>query len=628
MMITEGAEKTVNIQELRAKAMKLPLSPGVYIMKNCHDEIIYIGKAKALKNRVSQYFGSNKNHQEKVRQMVQNVDHFDYILCGSEFEALVLECSLIKQHKPKYNILLKDDKGYSYIRISSDDWKKISFTMQKGEDSAEYLGPYMSAWYAKNAVDSVRKVFGLPDCNKSFPKDCGKGRPCLNYYIKQCCAPCSGKVSHKEYSERVEAAVEFLKKGDSESIRLMTDQMNAAAEKLDFELAARLRDRISAVKKITEKQQVVATNIPDQDAISLMTEGADAAFAVLRFQDGRLYDKEDFLMKDYGKEPDGAFARAEFIKRYYSMRDNVPPVITTDAVPEDEELLLQWLSEKRGKKVRFIYPQKGEQQKILEMCRRNAAEKLAQSHGHLGYELSALDELASLLGLPSPPEFIESYDISNLMGSENVAGMVVFRNGRPYKSAYRKFAIKGFAGQDDYASMHEVLTRRFEEYFKNKESAEGFGRLPDLILLDGGKGQVSAVRPVLQRFGLDIPLYGMVKDGSHRTRAITDEGKEISITSRRQAFTLVSSIQDEVHRFAIGYHRASRKKRALSSSLTDIEGIGKERAGALLSYFKTIKRLKEAEIEELLQVRGMNRPAAEAVWKHFHQPDENDTENS
>ena len=608
----------VTIQELRAKAMKLPLSPGVYIMKNKQDEIIYIGKAKALKNRVSQYFGSDKHHQEKVRQMVMNVDHFDYILCGSEFEALVLECSLIKQHKPKYNILLKDDKGYSYIRISNDEWRKVSFTMQKNDDGAEYLGPYMSAWYAKNAADSALKIFGLPSCNKSFPRDCGKGRPCLNYYIKQCCAPCSGKVSLKNYSERVNSAIDFLKNGDAQAIRLMTRQMNEAAERMDFELAARLRDRIGAVKKLNEKQQVVAARLPEQDAVCMMTEGEDAAFAVLRFHDGRLYDKEDFLIKDFGKGSDGASARAEFLKRYYTMRQNVPPVIALDETPEDEALLLEWLSQKRGKTVKFIYPQKGEQQKILSMCRQNAAEKLAQSHGHLGHELSALDELASLLGLSAPPEYIESYDISNLMGSENVAGMVVFRSGRPLKSAYRKFAIKGFVGQDDYASMHEVLTRRFEEYFKLKDTGEGFGRLPDLILLDGGKGQVAAVRPVLKRFGLDIPLFGMVKDGSHRTRAITDEGQEISITSKRQAFTLVSSIQDEVHRFAIGYHRASRKKHTISSTLTEIEGVGTERAKSLLSYFKTIRRIKEADVEELLQADKMNRPAAEAIYRHFH----------
>ncbi len=618
----------MTIRELREKAMKLPLSPGVYIMKSEKDEIIYIGKAKALKNRVSQYFGSDKNHPEKVRQMVAHVDHFDYILCGSEFEALVLECSLIKQHKPKYNILLKDDKGYSYIRVSNDQWRRISFVMQKADDGAEYLGPYMSAWFARNAVDEALKIFRLPSCNKVFPRDFNKSRPCLNYYIKQCSAPCCGRVDLKEYLESVNAAVEFLKKGNNDSVRQMTERMEAAAENLDFELAAKLRDRITAVKRITEKQQVVSVNTPEQDAISLITEGADACFAVLRFSEGRLYDKEDFLIREMGERADLPAARADFIKQYYTMRDTVPPVITLDAPPEDEELLLGWLSEKRGKKVRFLYPQKGENQKILERCRQNAAEKLAQSRGHLGHELSALDELATLLGLSKPPVWIESYDISNLMGAENVAGMVVFKNGRPHKESYRRFRIKGFQGQDDYASMHEVLTRRFEEYFKNRDSGEGFGQLPDLILLDGGKGQVSAVRPVLERFGLDVALFGMVKDGKHKTRAITDEGREIAITSKRQAFTLVSEIQEEVHRFAIGYHRLARKKKTIGSSLTEIDGIGKERAAALLSFFKTIKRISQAEVEELLQVKGMTRPAAEAVYDHFHPPAErkNDTE--
>ena len=607
----------MNLRELREKAMKLPLTPGVYIMKNKDREIIYIGKAKALKNRVSQYFGSDRNHAEKVKQMVMNVDDFEYILCESEFEALVLECSLIKLHKPKYNILLKDDKGYSYIRISNDEWRKISFEMQKQEDKAEYLGPYMSSWYAKNAVDEAKKIFGLPSCSKVFPRDIGKGRPCLNYHIRQCMGVCCGKVSLAEYNESVDNAVEFLKKGGSDTIKLMTEKMNQAAENLDFELAAKLRDRIKAVRKITEKQKVIATNAGEQDVIAVMTEEKDGCFAVIRFADGRLYDKEDFLIKNID-ETDLPAVRREFVVQYYGMRANIPPVVTLDGEMEDAELVEKRLTELRGKRVKFAYPQRGEKHDILEMCRKNAAERLAQSHGHLGHELSALDELAKLLGLNKIPVFIESYDISNLMGTENVAGMVVFKNGRPFKESYRKFRIKSFIGQDDYASMNEVLTRRFEEYLKDKDSGRGFGQLPDLILLDGGKGQVSAVKPVLEKFGLDIPLFGMVKDGSHKTRAVTGDGGEISITSKRQAFTLISSIQDEVHRFAISYHRQARKKKAFSGSLTEIEGIGKERAKALLLYFRTIKRISTAEIEELMQVKGMNRPAAEAVYNYYH----------
>ena len=607
----------MTLGELREKSMKLPLTAGVYIMKDKGGNIIYIGKAKALKNRVSQYFGSDRNHSEKVRQMVMNVCEFDYILCGSEFEALVLECSLIKLHKPKYNILLKDDKGYSYIRVSNDEWRKISFEMQKNDDGAEYLGPYMSSWSAKNAVDEAKKIFGLPSCEKVFPRDIGKSRPCLNYHIKQCSGVCCGKVTLEEYNESVNNAVEFLKKGGNDTVKLMTEKMEKAAENLDFELAAKLRDRIKAVKKITEKQKVIATGVGEQDVIAVMTEGSDACFAVMRFADGRLYDKEDFLIKDIDVT-EMSLARREFVIQYYEMRKNIPPVVTLDGDTEDSELLEQRLTELRGKRVKFVYPKKGEKHDMLEMCRKNAAERLAQSHGHLGHELSALDELAKLLGLSKVPVFIEAYDISNLMGTENVAGMVVFKNGRPFRESYRKFRIKSFVGQDDYASMNEVLTRRFEEYLKDKDSGKGFGQLPDLILLDGGKGQVSAVKPVLERFGLDIPLFGMVKDGSHRTRAITGDGGEISITSKRQAFTLVSNIQDEVHRFAVGYHRQARKKKAFSSSLTEIEGIGKERAKALLSYFRTIKRISMADVEELMQVKGMNRPSAEAVYNYYH----------
>ena len=611
----------MDIQQLRDKAMHLPLKPGVYIMKNSRDEIIYIGKAKALKNRVSQYFGSDKNHPEKVRRMVGNVDHFDYIICSSEFEALVLECSLIKQHKPRYNILLKDDKGYSYIRISNDKWRRISFEMQQKDDGAKYLGPYMSAWYAKNAVDEALKIFRLPSCSRVFPRDIGKGRPCLNYYIKQCSAPCAGRIGLEAYNESVDSAVSFLRSGDSDSIKLMTEKMNEASENLEFELAARLRDRISAVKRITEKQNVVAASVKEQDAVGLVMEQGDACFAVIRFRDGRLFDKEDFLIRDVGADAQPEAMRSEFIQQYYTMRERIPPVISLDGGVEDEELLTMWLSEKRGKSVKIHIPQKGDNMRIVEMSRENAAEKLAQSHGHLGHELTALEELAKLLGLSKTPRFIESYDISHHAGSDNVAGMVVFRDGRPFKSSYRRFQIKGFTGQDDYGSMNEVIERRIAEYFKDPDSGSGFGQLPDLILLDGGKGQVSTVRPVLEKYGLEIPLFGMVKDNHHRTRAITDEGHEIAINSKRKAFTLVSTIQDEVHRFAISYHRQKHSKRSLGSSLTEIEGIGPSRAKALLATFKSIKRIKEAEIEELMGVKGMTMPAAQAVYNHFH-PDE------
>lgn len=606
------------LRQLREKAMNLPLSPGVYIMKNKSGEIIYIGKAKALKNRVSQYFGSDRNHQEKVRRMVSNVDDFDYILTSSEFEALVLECSLIKQHQPKYNILLKDDKGYSYIRISNEDWCKISHVMQKNDDGATYIGPYTSSWFVKNAVDEARKIFKLPSCNKCFPRDFRKSRPCLNYYIKQCCAPCRGNISLSDYRERVDSAINFLKNGNVGSISELEKRMEIASENLEFELAAKLRDRIAAIKRMADKQNVMATRLAEQDIIALMQEGNDACFSVLRFDENRLFDKEDFLLSDIGSPET---ARSEFINRYYSMREKIPPMIMIDGEVESVELVEMWLSDLAGRKVHIHIPQKGEQMRLIELAKKNAAEKLAQSRGHKGSDTSALGELAELLGLKKVPEFIESYDISNLSGSFNVAGMIVFRNGKPYKSSYRRFQIKSFVGQDDYASMAEVLERRFKEYELHK-GEEGFGTLPDLILLDGGKGQVSAVRPVLERLGYaNIPLFGMVKDDKHRTRAITGDGGEISISSKRSAFTLVSTIQDEVHRFAIGYMRTINKKKSFNSSLTSIDGIGETRAKALLKFFKTIQRISDADVDELMNVPTMTRPAAEAVYKHFHKRD-------
>ncbi|CAB1239589.1 UvrABC system protein C [Ruminococcaceae bacterium BL-4] len=602
-------------KELRKKAMKLPLSPGVYLMHDRSGKIIYIGKAKALKNRVSQYFGSEKNHDDKVRQMVAHVDWFEYILTDSEFEALVLECSLIKQHTPKYNILLKDDKGYHYIKVTNEEWPRISQSKQAPDDGNTYIGPYVSSWATKESVDEALKIFRLPSCNRHFPRDIGKGRPCLNFFIKQCCAPCRGKISKEEYLESVNEAIDFLKGGSSESVRKLTEKMNKAAENLEFEYAARIRDRLSAIRKMGDRQKVVAISVPEQDVIALAQGPTACCFQVFRFQDGRLCDRESFPMGRCG-EPESA--RREFLERYYTIRNRIPPRVTLDGPAESMDLLERWLTEKRGSRVLLSVPQKGEQAKLAEMVRQNAAEAVAQTTGRTVKETSALDELGRKLGLSEPPKYIESYDISNLQGGENVAGMIVFENGRPLKSAYRKFGIKTVEGQDDYASMRETLERRFEEYELHKEEGEGFGRLPDLILLDGGKGQVAAVRPVLEEHHLEIPLFGMVKDSSHRTRAITGDGGEISISSNRAAFTLVSSIQDEVHRFAIGYHRQLRKKHSISSALTTVEGIGEKRAKALLRYFRTMTAIREAELSQLEQAPGMTKPAAQKLYQAIH----------
>lgn len=603
---------------LRKKAMSLPLLPGVYIMKNADGEIIYIGKAKALKNRVSQYFGSQNRHPVKVRKMVENVDRFDYIVTGSEFEALVLECSLIKQHSPKYNILLKDDKGYSYIRISEGEYRKISAVFNKKDDGSEYIGPYLSSYSVRQSVDAANKIFKLPQCNKVFPRDFGKSRPCLNYYISQCCGLCTGKIKKSDYDEAVDGAIAFLKGDSRDIIADLRVEMEKAAEELDFEQAAKLRDRINSIERIKEKQKVVYKSVEEQDVFATADIDGSVCLAVLRFSNGRLFDSEHFFFDDPG---DKKGMRSDFITSYYSMRDNIPKRVTVDGEVADRELLEQWLSEKKGKKVTVFVPARGEQLEIVNMCRKNAEEKLAIKKGRTGREIAVLDELKDLLGLKKTPEYIESYDISHTAGQDSVAGMIVFKGGKPYRKAYKRFSIKSFDGNDDYRAMNEVLTRRFSEYEKSKDSTEGFGKLPDLILLDGGVGQVHAVEPVLREFGLKIPLFGMVKDNRHRTRAISGDGGEIAINSKRQVFTLVSEIQNEVHRFSVAYHHQKHAKRGLSLSLTEIEGVGEKRASALLKYFKTMTAIKNAEVDELSKAPGITSAVAQNIYDYYRTKD-------
>lgn len=603
---------------LRKKAMSLPLLPGVYIMKNADGEIIYIGKAKALKNRVSQYFGSQNRHPIKVRKMVENVDRFDYIVTGSEFEALVLECSLIKQHSPKYNILLKDDKGYSYIRISEGEYRKISAVFNKKDDGSEYIGPYLSSYSVRQSVDAANKIFKLPQCNKVFPRDFGKSRPCLNYYISQCCGLCTGKIKKSDYDEAVDGAIAFLKGDSRDIIADLRAKMEKAAEELDFEQAAKLRDRINSIERIKEKQKVVYKSVEEQDVFATADIDGSVCLAVLRFSNGRLFDSEHFFFDDPG---DKEGMRSDFITSYYSMRDNIPKRVTVDGEVADRELLEQWLSEKKDKKVTVFVPARGEQLEIVNMCRKNAEEKLAIKKGRTGREIAVLDELKDLLGLKKTPEYIESYDISHTAGQDSVAGMIVFKGGKPYRKAYKRFSIKSFDGNDDYRAMNEVLTRRFSEYEKSKDSTEGFGKLPDLILLDGGVGQVHAVEPVLREFGLKIPLFGMVKDNRHRTRAISGDGGEIAINSKRQVFTLVSEIQNEVHRFSVAYHHQKHAKRGLSLSLTEIEGVGEKRASALLKYFKTITAIKNAEVDELSKAPGITSAVAQNIYDYYRTKD-------
>ncbi len=602
--------ENLKLAELKQKANKLPLTPGVYIMKDKCGAIIYIGKAKSLKNRVTQYFGLGNQHSDKVRKMVSLVHDFEYVLCDSEFEALILENSLIKQNQPKYNILLKDDKGYHYIKITNDKWRKITTSMQLDDGKAEYIGPYYSAAVVKDTVAEVRKIFKLPDCNRSFDK---YSKPCLNYHIGLCDAPCRANVSVEQYNEAIDSAISFIKHGGGENmIKLLEAQMQEASDKLDFEYAAKLRDRIKAIKKLGDSQKVVMCGYNNQDVFASAILENTACIAVFVFRNGKLTDKKHFIIDAFTDKND---LYSQFLQQYYEGND-IPPRILIDADIDSRDILQKWLCEKQGKKVEILLPQRGEQKNLVDMCRNNAADNLAQKSELMGREMSALNELARLLGLPSAPRIIESYDISNTAGDENVAGMVVFRDGKPYKQHYRMFKIKGFVGQDDYRSMAEVLDRRFTEYEKGEN--DGFATLPDLILLDGGKGQISAVEPVLQKHNINVALFGMVKDSKHRTRAIATNGGDISIKANESAYRLVTSIQDEVHRFAIGYHKKRRSKKMLNSELTAIEGIGQAKAAALLKHFKTMKAIKSASVAELCEVSGINQALAEKIYNEFN----------
>ena len=601
---------------LREKSMKLPLTPGVYIMKNKQGKIIYIGKAKKLKNRVSQYFGSQNKHPVKVRKMVENVDDFDYILTDSEFEALVLESSLIKQNQPKYNILLKDDKGYSYIKVTNEPYRKISAVLQKDDENADYIGPFTSSYSVKQSVDEANRIFRLPQCNKSFPRDFKKGRPCLNFHINRCMGVCTGKFSKSEYDEAVNDALDFLNGDITRIIKELKEKMNICAENLEFEKAGKYRDRIRAIENMQSKQKVVTETGYSKDVFSVAENEQDICVTVLRYDKGRLCDSEHFF---FDSDKMVANVRCNFLIQYYGMNRTVPQKIYVDETFDDMELVEQHLTNVRGKKCTVTVPQRGEGLKLINMCRENAYEKLAQKKGRQSAEIKSLEELKNLLGLSKTPEYIESYDISHTGGDDNVAGMIVFKNAKPLKRAYRTFNIKSFAGQDDYGSMREVLSRRFDEYFKYKDdnATDGFGKLPDLILLDGGKGQVSVVKEVMQEKNLDIPLFGMVKDSKHKTRAITGDGGEIAINSMRSAFTLVSEIQEEVHRFSVSFHHKKHTKKGLELSLTKIDGIGQKKAKELLKEFKTIKNIKAASVDELQNVKGINRQLAEKIYDFY-----------
>ena len=611
--------------ELYKKACMLPLLPGVYIIRDKSDTIIYIGKAKRLKTRVSQYFREGVPHDAKVSQMIAHAFTFDVIVCQSEFEALVLEASQIKAHTPKYNILLKDDKGYSYVKVTRGAWPRISAALQKDDDDADYIGPFTSSFAVREMVETAQDCFLLPRCNKSFPQDFGKGRPCLNAHIGKCMAVCSGKITCAAYNDAVQGALRMIRYGKKDIVRQLREKMEAASERLDFETAALLRDQIMAIDRVAAGQKVVMESDTEMDVIALAGTTHAVCAAVLRYRDGRLTDKREFLFHDTS---DIDAVREEFLPRYYLDDEQIPKIIAVDALPPDVDALQQALNQKRGSEVQLYVPQRGDKAHLVEMAHTNAVERLARESGRYAREEKLLDELAQVLGLPKPPRAIESYDISNWGDGSSVCGMVTFKDGKPYKAGYRKFKMKTVAGTDDYASLAETVSRRAAEYEKYAELAKKgepcsnwFGQKPDLLLMDGGRGQVSAAKDALAGTALaDVPLYGMVKDDHHRTRAIVDsDGREIAINMNRGTFTFITAIQDETHRFANAYRKQQMKQKSYSSTLTEIPGIGPKTAKALMAQFKSVGAVKEATPDQLENTPGVGKQTAQIIYAYFHE---------
>ena len=609
--------------ELYRKACMLPLLPGVYIIRDKSDTIIYIGKAKRLKTRVSQYFREGVPHDAKVTQMIAHAFNFDVIVCQSEFEALVLEASQIKAHTPKYNILLKDDKGYSYVKVTKGDWPRISAVLQKDEDDAEYIGPFTSSFAVREIVQTAQDCFLLPRCNKEFPRDIGKGRPCLNAHIGKCMAVCSGKISCADYNEAVRNAIHMIRYGKRDIVKQLREKMEAASERLDFESAALLRDQIAAIERVSAGQKVVMDDDTEMDVLAFAGTTHAVCAAILRYRDGRLTDKREFLFHDTA---DIAALREEFLPQYYLDGENVPKTIAVDALPEDHEALAEALSKARGSAVNLYVPQRGDVAKLVTMAYTNAVERLARESGRYTREEKLLEEAAQMLGLKTPPRVIESYDISNWGDGSSVCGMIVFRDGKPLRAGYRRFRMKTVAGTDDYASMAEALSRRAGEYEAAKRGEKPdtptnqFSVLPDLILLDGGRGQVSAVRAALKGTQLaGVPLFGMVKDDHHRTRAIVDDtGSEIAINRNRGIFTFVTSIQDEVHRYANDYRKRLMNRRSYAATLTTLPGVGEKTSAALLKHFKTVANVRAASISDLEEVPGISHKKAEQIYNGLH----------
>lgn len=609
-----------NIEE---ELKKLPGKPGVYIMHDETDEIIYVGKAISLKNRVRQYFQESRNKSPKIVRMVEHIDHFEYIITDSELEALVLECNLIKEHRPKYNTMLKDDKSYPYIKVTvGEDFPRILFARQMKRDKAKYFGPYTSAGAVKDTIELLRKIYKIRTCNKVLPKDIGIGRPCLNYHIKQCQAPCQGYVSREEYHESVKKALEFLNGSYHGVIAMLTEKMKDAAERMEFEEAAEYRDLLNSVKQIAQKQKITNSDMENKDIIACAIEGDDAVIQVFFVRDGKLMGREHFHMNVALAENRTQIVTG-FIKEYYGGTPFIPAKIVVQDEPEEGEILENWLTKRRGQKVHLEVPKRGQKEKLVELAEKNAQMVLAQDLERIRREkertFGAMAEIGKLLELPELKR-VEAFDISNISGMESVGSMVVFENGKPKRNDYRRFKIKYVKGPDDYASMEEVLTRRFMHGKSEKETGErtSFSIYPDLIMMDGGRGQVNVALRVLENLQIHIPVCGMVKDDNHRTRGLYYNNVEIPIDTHGEGFKLITRVQDEAHRFAIEYHRSLRGQAQVRSVLDDIEGVGPARRKALMKYFMDIEAIKNASVDELMKADRITESVAQNIFNYFH----------
>ena len=611
--------------DIQEELKKLPAKPGVYIMHDEKDAIIYVGKAISLKNRVRQYFQSSRNKGPKIEQMVTRICRFEYIVTDSELEALVLECNLIKEHRPKYNTMLKDDKTYPYIKVTvGEEFPRILFSRTMKKDKSRYFGPYTSAGAVKDTIELMNKLFRLRVCNRNLPRDIGLERPCLNYHIKQCDAPCQGYISREAYREQVDQALEFLNGNYKPILQMLEKQMMEASEALDFERAIELRDLLNSVKQVAQKQKITASDGEDKDVIAVSTDRKEAVVQVFFVRDGRLIGREHFYLQVAPHDNRSTIINS-FLKQFYSGTPFIPKEIMLQEEIEDREVLEQWLSTKRNGKVYIRVPQRGTKEKLVELAEKNARMVLIQDSEKIKREesrtIGALKEIGNWLGLEHLMR-VEAFDISNISGFESVGSMIVYEKGKPKQSDYRKFKIKTVKGPDDYASMEEVLRRRFThgmaEQQEGKEAYGKFSRFPDLIMMDGGKGQVNVALRVLDELGLAIPVCGMVKDDHHRTRGLYYQNEEIPIDTRSEGFHLITRIQDEAHRFAIEYHRSLRGKQQVHSVLDDIEGIGETRRKALMRKFKSLEAIRDASLEELEQTESMNRASAEKVYDFFH----------